>query len=123
MTFQTRTAFMSSTAHIGFAIQSNYRLFYLDMCHEDRSNTSDFQIRAQLEEHGILTYKFAFTPENSKCTSNFAPENSKDNWMCDLAPFAVVGSNTIIQVADNLDRENHADDAGQYFCPKIKTKV
>ena len=105
MTFQTRTAFMSSTAHIGFAIQSNYRLFYLDMCHvfyEDRSNTSDFQIRAQLEEHGISTYKFAFTPENST-----------DNWMCDLAPFAVVGSNTIIQVADNLDRENHADDAGQ----------
>ena len=67
----------------------------------------DFQIRAQLEEHGISSYKFAFNPENSK-----------DNWMCDLAPFAVVGSNTIIQVADNPDHENHADDAGQYFLPK-----
>merc|ERR1711974_480977 len=44
------------------------------------------KILAQLEEHGISTYKFAFTPENPK-----------DNWMCDLAPFAVVGSNTIIQ--------------------------
>ena len=72
---------------------------------EEFSNASDFQILAQLEEHGISTYKFAFTPGNSK-----------DKWMCDLAPFAVVGSNTIIQVnvADHLDHDhadyvNHAD--------------
>ena len=71
---------------------------------EDRWNASDFQIRAQLEEHDISTYKFAF-----------APENSKENWMCDLAPYAVVGSNTIIQVADNLYHDDHAD---QYFLPK-----
>ena len=78
-------------------------------------NTSDFQIRAQLEEHGISTYKFAFTPENGK-----------DNWMCDLAPFAVVGSNTIIQV-DDTDYHDHVHDevdcdgnAGQYLSPQIK---
>ena len=79
-------------------------------------HNSDFQIGAQLEEHGISTYKFAFTPENGK-----------DNWMCDLAPFAVVGSNTIIQV-DDTDYHDHARDevdydgnAGQYLSPQIET--
>ena len=47
--------------------------------------------------------------------------------MCDLAPFAVVGSNTIIQV-DDTDYYDHVHDevdydgnAGQYLSPQIET--
>ena len=57
---------------------------------------SFFQIRSQLEEHDISTYKFAFTPEDA----NKDNKDNKDSWMCDLSPFAVVGSNTIIQVSN-----------------------
>lgn len=46
------------------------------------------RITSQLQEHDISTYKFSTELENST-----------DKWMCDLAPFAVVGSNSIIQDA------------------------
>ena len=60
---------------------------------------SFFQIRFQLEEYDISTYKFAFTPEDANKDSKDSKDN-KDSWMCDLSPFAVVGSNTIIQVSN-----------------------
>ena len=45
--------------------------------------------------------------------------------MCDLAPFAVVGSNTIIQVDDidchEYDEADYDGNADQYLSPQIET--
>ena len=46
-----------------------------------------FQILTQLKEQGISTYEF---PQEEAKT--------EESWMRGLVPFAVVGSNTIIQV-------------------------